>query len=195
MAYLESAVVVYLRIQYYPGGFHFPLVDIPIPILLIEIGREVATIIMIWSVAKLISKSRQECFAFFIYIFAIWDICYYLWLKLFIDWPGSLLEWDVLFLIPVPWIGPVLAPVIVSLSFILTAYLILKYEYKNKRIPLTKKDWMLEIGAGLIIVFTFFWETGTSISKGIPQYYPWWLFIATMILGLFVFFRRLHKIR
>ena len=195
MAYLESAIVVYLRALYYPSGFQFPLFDVPLSILLTEIGREIATIIMLWAVAKLISNNKRQCFAFFIYNFGIWDIWYYIWLKILINWPSSLLEWDILFLIPVPWVSPVLAPILISISFIFVGWLILKYEYRNKPIPINIKDWLIEILAAFIIILSFLWETKVVIEKGIPQYYPWWLLIFAMALGLFVFFRKFKEVR
>ena len=128
MAYLESAVVVYLREIYYPNGFSFPLQEITPFILIIEIGREIATIIMLFAVSYFMSKNKRELFAFFSFNFGMWDIWYYIWLKLLLDWPQSLLTWDVLFLIPVPWIAPVLAPILVSVSLIIASLIILKLE-------------------------------------------------------------------
>ena len=155
MAYLESAIVVYLRELYYPTGFNFPLVEIPIPIYVTEIGREVATILMLWAVAKLIAANGREWFAYFAFNFAVWDIWYYIWLKILINWPSSLLEWDILFLIPLPWAGPVLAPVLVSVCLILAAYFILYYEAHDKPILLSGFDWLGEIMAGLIVIISF----------------------------------------
>jgi hypothetical protein len=194
MAYIEAAIVVYLRAAYYPSGFQFPLIDVPLAILLTEIGREVATIVMLWTVARLISKTGRECFAFFAYNFGVWDIWYYIWLKILINWPSSLLEWDVLFLIPLPWIGPVLAPVIVSAALIFSALVILKHEAQKKPVILGKAGWFLEILAGIIIVLSFLRETNTIITKEVPQDYPWWLFISGLGLGIVVFWRRVKKI-
>src|SRR5215471_13766120 len=110
MAYLESAIVVYLRRLYYPHGFDFPLVIIDIPTLLLELGREAATIVMLATVGIAAGRTKVGKGAYFLLLFGVWDICYYIWLKAFVEWPSSLLTWDVLFLIPVPWVGPVLAP-------------------------------------------------------------------------------------
>jgi len=89
MAYLEAVVVVYLRELYYPDGFHFPLILIPAEIAWIEIGREAATIVMLWMVATLAAKNFRQKFAWFIFNFAVWDIFYYVWLKVMLDWPQS----------------------------------------------------------------------------------------------------------
>jgi membrane protein implicated in regulation of membrane protease activity len=64
-------------------------------------------------------------------MFAIWDIFYYIFLWLLIGWPESFFTWDILFLLPVTWVGPVLAPVINSLTMIVLAGLILLADRKT----------------------------------------------------------------
>lgn len=110
MAFLESAVVVYLRAIYYPDGNLFPMKLIEGRIAVTELWREAATMVMLITVAVIVSKRAIERFAWFIYAFAIWDIFYYVFLYFLLGWPQSLLTWDILFLIPVTWTGPVLAP-------------------------------------------------------------------------------------
>ena len=119
MAYLESAVVVYLRLIYYPEGFEFPLKIISGSTIWIEVGREAATLIMLTSVGILSASTGPGRFAAVCFIFGVWDIFYYIWLWIFIGWPQSLLTWDLLFLIPAPWIGPVITPVLVSICLII----------------------------------------------------------------------------
>ena len=81
-------------------------------------GREAATLVMLLGVAMLAGTDRWDRIALFCIAFGVWDIAYYVWLWVFLRWPPSLLTWDVLFLIPVPWVGPVVAPVIVSVVMI-----------------------------------------------------------------------------
>lgn len=114
MAYVESAVVVYLRRIYYPQGFELNLAPIETHILRTEIGREVATIVMILSVSLIAYTSWKKKVGAFLLVFGIWDIFYYVFLKAILGWPGSLMTLDVLFLIPVPWISPVVVPVAIS---------------------------------------------------------------------------------
>ena len=90
MAYLESAIVVYLRRLYYPRGFDFPLVIIDVPTLLIEVGRETATMVMLATVGVAAGRTKVGKWAYFLYLFGVWDIFYYIWLKVFLDWPASL---------------------------------------------------------------------------------------------------------
>lgn len=125
MGFLESSVVVYLRAIYYPEGFEFPLQPLGSHMVLVEIIREAATIVMLVTVAMLAARHWIVRFAWFIYLFAIWDIFYYVFLWALLGWPESLFTWDVLFLIPTTWVGPVLAPVINSLTMIWLAGVIL----------------------------------------------------------------------
>ncbi len=193
MAYLESTVVVYLREIFYPQGFKFPLIDIPPDIYLIEVGREAATILMLWAVSGILKRNRREWFAYFAFNFAVWDIWYYIWLKLMIGWPASLLDWDVLFLIPLPWIGPVLAPVLVSSALIFSAVVILTFESTEHPLNLTVRDWALEILAGCIIIGSFLAQTEVIAAEQTPKSYPWWIFVFGMILGLAVFIIRIMQ--
>lgn len=190
MAYLESAIVVYLRQLYYPDGFQFPLIQIPLPIALTEIGREAATIVMLWFVARMGGRTFKERFALFIYSFGVWDIFYYVWLKVLLNWPQSWLEWDILFLIPLPWVGPWLAPALVSAGFIFAAYMILTYPQKFRDNILSKGEWWIEIGAAAVILLTFFWETAPVLKGEIPVTYPWCIFAFAFVVGLAVFIRR-----
>lgn len=135
MGYIEAAVVVYLRALYYPDGFvvpmqvGFPFIRftripqfeqrIPSRMLRVEIGREAATIVMLVSLAVLVGDTAVQKLAVFLLAFGVWDIFYYVFLKVLLGWPKSLLTLDVLFLIPVPWVGPVWLPVGISVVMIL----------------------------------------------------------------------------
>ncbi len=199
MGFLEGIVVVYLRQVYYPRGFDFPLTLLTPEMLSVEWTREIATIIMLGSIAWLAGRNFLQRLSFFLFTFAIWDIFYYVALKLIIDWPFSLLTWDILFLIPVPWIGPVLAPVIFSLTMIMMSVLFTYLPAKGKSITFRASDLILIFAGGGIIFFTFirdylelifrsgilsdsdsvkskehFWKVITSF---IPAGYNWFLFI------------------
>ncbi len=165
MGFLETAVVIYLRRIYYPDGFKFPLVEIENGILSVEILREVATIIMLFAIGFLAGKTKLQRFAFFIYSFAIWDIFYYVFLKMFLDWPESLLTPDILFLIPVPWIGPVIAPIILSLSMIILSWSIIRYDECNKPGTLKGKDWKILIAGSLIVIISFMLNFVKSVEE------------------------------
>jgi len=155
MGMLESSVVIYLRELYYPAGFQFPLKATSYTIAVTEIFRELATLIMLLGIGKLAGKNRHERFAWFIYSFAIWDIFYYVFLYLIISWPVSLSDWDVLFLLPMMWVGPVWSPVILSLLMILLALSILYFSINRNESNLKLSEWILLVVGALIVIVAF----------------------------------------
>ncbi len=189
MAYLETTVVVYLRLLYYPGGFTFPIRLIPNGPALIELGREAATIVMLFSIAFAAGKGFWRRLAYFMFIFGVWDIFYYVWLKVLLNWPESLLTWDLLFLIPLPWSSPVLAPVLVSLAMIISAIIILKLDCEGLKISFSKLDWFLEVLAALIIIGSFLLNAKKIITLQAPQTYRWEIFFIGLGLGIAIFIR------
>jgi hypothetical protein len=193
MGYLESAVVVYLRLLYYPNGFDFPLVMIPQSTLFIELGREAATVVMLVGIGFFCGRSPVQRFAYLILSFGIWDVFYYIWLKIFIDWPPSLLTWDILFLIPLPWVGPVLAPVLVSLAMMVAGLGMISREDHSRVLRFPFWAWAGEILAGMVIIISFIW-CGTNMgSAGQPQAFHWELFSAGMLGGVALFIWRMKR--
>lgn len=158
MGFLESAVVIYLREHYYPQGFQFPLVPVSLTTGITEIGREAATVIMLICIGWLAGFNATTRFAYFILSFAVWDIMYYIGLKLVLNWPVSILEWDILFLIPFPWLGPVLAPCLLSVLMIILALFLLKNSMQKLSQLLPAKSWMLLIFGSLICIGSFLYE-------------------------------------
>ncbi|NEW84547.1 MAG: hypothetical protein GZ094_19575 [Mariniphaga sp.] len=172
MGMLESSVVIYLRELYYPDGFHFPLKETSYTVAVTEIFRELSTLIMLLGIGVLAGKSKHERFAWFIYSFAIWDIFYYVFLFLIINWPVSLIDWDVLFLLPMMWVGPVWSPVLLSLLMILLAQCILYFsKLRNDGNP-KLHEWILLITGALIVIIAFckdFYLYMTSHYPMIPR--------------------------
>ena len=173
--YMEAAVVVYLREPIYPDGFHFPLVPLPPRLLWTEVLREVTTLLLLLSVAMLSVRRPHRRLGAFAYCFGLWDLTYYLALKLLVDWPASLLDWDILFLIPLPWSGPVLAPVLVSVGIIMGGVYLLGLP-PDAPSPFRRSDWLVEIAAGLVIIASFMWNLPALAAGEAPVSYPWWLF-------------------
>jgi hypothetical protein len=191
MAYAEAAVVVYLRAFFYPGGLTFPLPEIPSVFLLFEAGREAATLLMLAAVAILASRAARLRAACFLFCFGVWDICYYLWLKLLIGWPRSLLDWDILFLLPLPWVGPVLSPLIVALLLTAAGLSLLLPGSRLAARKFSRRDLLLAaLGASLILA-SYFWETGAVLGGRQPEVYPWWLLGAGILLVLPALLRRI----
>jgi hypothetical protein len=219
MGFLESAVVVYLREIYYPGGFHFPLAPIDRPIAITEIIREAATMIMLVIIGYLAGKNLSSRFAWFLYSFAIWDIFYYVFLKFLLNWPESLMTDDILFLIPVTWVGPVISPVIVSLSMIGLAIIILVFDFRGIKTRISKWEWLLLISGSVILILAFTWDYSRFVlneysfaeiwtlpnkqelydyaGEYVPFRFNWFLFITgqlVIIAGILMVWARLKKV-
>ena len=156
MGYMESAVVVYLRALYYPEGFAFPLKEMAQQLVITELFREAATLIMLAIIGSIAATVRLHRFAWFLVAFGTWDIAYYIFLKLLIGWPGSLLSDDILFLLPTLWTGPVAAPVINSVTMILLATVILWGRKGSAPVNmLTVREWILLITGACIVLITY----------------------------------------
>ncbi|MGD2095782.1 MAG: hypothetical protein PVH77_12315 [Phycisphaerales bacterium] len=197
-AYIESAVVVYLRAIFYPDGFTFPLELFGTApnwrrFLITEIGREAATIVLIFTGAWLFGRNRRQRFAYFLTIFAIWDIFYYVWLKVLLDWPASIMDWDVLFLIPMTWASAVLYPVLISITMLVFAAIILYRDAIGRPVIVTRFDWLTFFIAAIIVVVSFC-TPGPHVTK--PDYkshFYWPLFAIGNISAIAVFLKCLLK--
>jgi hypothetical protein len=185
--YLEAAVVVYLREIYYPEGFAFPLVIIEEPILLTEILREAMTILIMWSTVCLVYQKLQSRVAAFFILFGIWDIFYYIFLKLLLDWPENLTTWDILFLIPSPWLGPVWAPVLVSLGFIYAGTAILLRNRQKYFVTFDRNFIIREFLAVILIIISFMIPGFSMSDTYIPTHFPWYIFLTGFLMGLGTF--------
>ena len=167
MAYLESAIVLYLRALIYPGGFGFPLVMADRQIIIAEVFREVSTIVMLLAISIITGRYFTEKFAWFIYCFGVWDIFYYVFLRLLLGWPESFMTWDVLFFVPVTWVGPVITPVIASFTMILLAGFIIFFNARNIRTIIKWREWALLIAGSLLLFAAWSWDYSKFILRQI----------------------------
>jgi hypothetical protein len=119
MAWVEAASVFYIRalvnrIEPYQAD--------PLPINgalgNVELWREAATLVMIATLGMLAGRTWRRRAGYAAIAFGAWDIFYYVFLRLISGWPRTLMDWDILFLLPLPWWGPVLAPVSIALLVI-----------------------------------------------------------------------------
>jgi len=215
MAFMEAAVVVYLRALYYPEGFEFPLKIIDYNIAITEFFREIATLIMLAGIGIIAGRKNIEKFAFFIFSFAVWDIFYYIFLKIILNWPESFLTWDILFMVPVTWVGPVIAPVINSLTMIFLAGCIICFIEKKGNVKIGKIEWMLLIAGSFIIIisyteeyiaymldkFSFCEILGVTYNDNIlkyacsfiPKYFNWYIFVIGCLIHIVAIFIILLK--
>jgi hypothetical protein len=184
-AFVESAVVVYLRAIYYPEGFSLPLHVMKTPHLMVELFRELSTIVMLVSVGLLAGSTRWQKFSYFLVAFGVWDIFYYVWLKVILNWPATLFDWDILFLIPLPWIGPVIAPILISLVMIAAGIMIIQKEAGGKEFHPSVFTWLVSGTASLAILYTFVRDTGAALHSQLPQPYRYEFFVPAILLYLF----------
>jgi hypothetical protein len=198
MGYLESAVVVYLRNIYYPEGFSFPLKMMDLQIAITELFREFATLVMLAAIGYMAGRSKLERFGIFIFAFGIWDIFYYIFLKALLNWPESLFTWDILFLIPTTWVGPVLAPVINAFTMVIFGGLIWYFKSHEKLMLVKKREWVLLVLGSLIVIWAYIEDYIDFLSQNfslteiffpkdsrrliefatryVPQGFNWWIF-------------------
>ena len=186
MAFLESAVVVYLQraLQVDPQAL-FPVREPALTgnLAAIEVGREAATLVMLAAVGWLAGRSALERLAWTAVAFGTWDILYYTWLWVFIGWPPSLGTWDLLFLLPVPWAGPVWSPVAVSgalVGFGLAAAARLR---AGARVRAGRAQVAAGVAGGLVVVAAFCWNAPLVLDGGIPAEFPWPVFATGMALA------------
>jgi hypothetical protein len=218
MGFLESAVVIYLREIMYPEGFQFPLAPVHPHLALTELLREAATLVMLLCVGLLAGRSFSERFAWFIYSFAIWDIFYYLFLWILIGWPSSLMTWDVLFLIPFTWTGPVITPLFLTVIMIALSVAILYFAEKGNDTTLHIMEWSGLIVGSLVVIWAFTldymnhmlsrFSLGEIVALNnpsvmeharnyIPIHFPWLIYFtgsAILIATIFIFITRMKRI-
>jgi len=217
MGFLEGIVVVYVRELYYPEGFDFPLKLMSPELVRIEWIREIATLVMLAGVGILTGKNGLQRLLYALFAFGVWDIFYYIALKLLIGWPASLLTWDLLFLIPVSWLGPVLAPVLNSMTMIVMALLLVSRQERGYPVKVSLADWILIFGGAFIILYTYLIDYTRLLIEGgvlagknspeaadrliqiitsyIPDSYRWLLFIVGEVLIVAAITRILIKSR
>ena len=174
--WVEAAVVVYLRRIVYPDGFALPLVPIEPRLAVVELTREAATLVMLVAVAVLAGRTRWQRFAAFLVAFGVWDLVYYLGLKLALDWPASLADWDVLFLLPWPWLGPVYAPATAAALMVVFGGLVF---LREERRPQSADRWSWVLGAtgAVALLYTWLRDLEAALAGAVPAPYPVGLFV------------------
>lgn len=190
MAWVESAVVYYLRTMinriepYQPN---------PLPIIgglgPAEMVREAATMVMLLTVGILAGRNWRSRLGFAAIAFGVWDIFYYVFLKVMCGWPHSLLDWDILFLLPLPWWGPVLAPVSIAMLMILWGTLVSSWRIERARDGSEWKAWTLNF-LGVALALYLFMADSIRVANGgvnalrilLPQSFNWPLFCVALVL-------------
>ena len=190
MALLEAAVVTYLRTfldrvdPYQPS-------PLPVPgwLMRIEIAREAATVIMLGAIAWLAGHNLRARFGYFLIAFGVWDIFYYVFLAPLSGWPRSLLDWDVLFLIPLPWWGPVLAPVLIAALMVIGGTMITQFGKGEAALWPGPVWWVMSLAGALLALYTFMADalhapewSEEALTQILPVAFNWPLFSLALAL-------------
>ena len=190
MAWVESAVVFYLRTHvdriepYQPNPL--PLIGALGPV---ELVRELATLVMLFTVGFLAGKTWRTRISYMAIAFGVWDIFYYVFLKVMCGWPHSLADWDILFLIPLPWWGPVWAPLAIAALMILWGTLASQFE-RSRPVRLSNwRVWALNF-IGMALALYVFMADAIRVSSGgvealrqlLPVAFNWPLFCVALAL-------------
>jgi hypothetical protein len=190
MAWVESAVVFYLRTMinriepYQPN---------PLPefggLAKAEVLRELATLMMLATVGWLAGRNWRSGAGYCLLAFGVWDIFYYVFLKVLTGWPRSLFDWDILFLIPLPWWGPVLAPMCIAALMVLWGTLVTQFGREDGSISSNKKAWLLNAAGVALALYVFMQDAlriageGTQALRSLlPIQFNWPLFAVALLL-------------
>jgi hypothetical protein len=187
MAYVESAVVVYLRAALGAGtGDVFPidLSSEAVPFGAIELGREAATLVMIGAVGWIVGRRGWERLAWAAVVFGAWDIAYYFWLWVFSGWPYSLATWDLLFLLPLPWAGPIWAPIVVSLLLIGFGLALASRYRAGLEAAAGAPHLVGLLLGGLVVIVSFVLNATVVLDGGVPTDFAWPVFVAGIGIGI-----------
>jgi hypothetical protein len=190
MAWVEAAVVYDLRLlvdrlePYQPN---------PLPISgalgNIELAREVATLVMLAAVGALAGGSLRTRLAYAAIAFGIWDIFYYLCLKIMYGWPRSLFDWDILFLLPLPWWGPVIAPTSIAVLMIVWGTLATAQRAPSPAPRDGSRLWAAAALGATLALYVFMADALRALPYGseavrtvLPVTFNWPLFVVALAL-------------
>lgn len=190
MAWVEAACVYYLRVmtdRIDPYQVH----PLPLQGLLgrVELVREAATLIMLMMIGMLAARTWQKRLAYALIAFGTWDIFYYVFLRVITDWPRSAFDWDVLFLLPLPWWGPVLAPVSIALLMIIWGTLATQ-SAESTAAAIFTRTWSVVSALGIALaLYVFMADSIRVMPQGLeatrlvlPKAFNWSVFCAALTL-------------
>ena len=190
MAWVEAASVFYIRalvdrIEPYQAN-PLPQEAMTGTLGYVELWREAATLVMIAALGLLAGRTWRRRAGYAALAFGAWDIFYYVFLRLISGWPRTLLDWDILFLLPLPWWGPVLAPVSIALVMILWGTLA-----TQSGDGATGARWAWVLGwVGILLALAVFmidaWRAlphgRDAIQQVLPTMFNWRLFWVALLL-------------
>jgi hypothetical protein len=190
MAWMESATVYYLRTLV---DRVVPYQENPLPVHAVlgpvEYVREGATLLMLLAVGILAGRTWRQRRAYAAVAFGTWDILYYAFLWITCGWPTSLFEWDVLFLLPLPWWGPVLAPVSIALLMVAWGTLASQWPDEAPATAVTRLSWASSAAGMAIALAVFMIDALRALPGGadavrqvLPATFNWPMFCLALVL-------------
>lgn len=186
--YVEAAVVVYLRRIAYPQGFAFPLAPLDPSLAATEVAREAATLIMLAAAACLAARTPWGRFGAFAVGFGVWDLVYYAGLKALLGWPESWSTWDVLFLIPGIWTGPVWSAAAVAACFVVCGWRMMALADGGLRPRTRWFHWLAASVSLMLLLGAFLANHRLALGGGVPVDFPWAWWGLGALLGLAAFY-------
>ena len=188
MAWVEAAAVYYLRVLVDRLEPHQPN---PLPIAGmvggVELVREAATLIMLVAVGMLAGRTWRQRAGYAAIAFGAWDILYYVFLRIMTGWPRSIFDWDILFLLPLPWWGPVLAPVSIAVLMIVWGTLATQRVHAGAPAAL-RKVWALNAAGIALALYVFMADSirgvraGVDVTSILPSSFEWGFFWVALAL-------------
>jgi hypothetical protein len=190
MAWLESAVVLYLRTLSQQFDPYLPDPQPLSPHLLrAEMAREAATLVMLASIGWLAAPTWRARAALALVAFGTWDIFYYVFLVPLTGWPQSLLDWDILFLLPLPWWGPVAAPMLIAGLMVAGGTLVALRDQPGQPFGPGRYSCLAAAVGGVLALYTFMQDAIRAVPDGAdqlmhlrPERFNWPLFVPALAL-------------
>lgn len=185
--YVEAAVVIYLRALLQIDGdalFPMPAVlgDRDGWLMSVEVWREMATLGVLLVPACLAGSRLSFRFYSFMVTFGVWDLSYYLFLKIHLDWPATLWSYDILFLVPTVWVAPVACPVLIAATMVAYGSTAMWVGLNHPLRPPSAPHWLaVGVGTGLVLV-AFMKDAGHFLAGGVPPSFSWEIFAAGYLL-------------
>ena len=182
--WVEAAVVVYLRELVYPEGFDFPLRLLPPDLAIVELIREAATLVMLAAVGVAAACTAWGRFGLFALGFGVWDLVYYLGLYAALGWPSSLAAWDVLFLIPGIWTGPVWTVALIALLLVVFGVQFYLRGEAGRIAPARRWHWAAALLSLALLLGAFLANHSLVLAEEVPTDFPEAAYFAGLLVGL-----------
>ena len=155
----------------------------------IEAVREAATLVMLMIVGWLAGRTWTNRLAYAAIAFGVWDIFYYVFLVPMSGWPKSIFDWDILFLLPVPWWGPVLAPASIAALMVVGGTLVTMRSNDKSPLEPRRFTWGFTLVGVVLSLYVFMADAirvsslgSEAVRRVLPTTFNWELFLLAMVL-------------